>query len=146
MPKERKPKKSAAKSGNDYRFQTLEPSSLHLERWGKIKSRLKKKRSTRSSAKDWLSTMSTFVTTSAAISEFLLSPRKHVKDTERTMQSPHNPAHAEGEGEAINHDQTRNAGKKSMRDDQGPEWDNVDEMLDASFPSSDPPSFNPGST
>ena len=56
-----------------------------------------------------------------------------------------NAAFADGETDSENFDQTRNAGKTSMRsDNEDASWDDVDEMADASFPASDPPSFNPG--
>jgi hypothetical protein len=53
-------------------------------------------------------------------------------------------AFADGETDPANFDQTRHAGVAAMRDDPGEDWDAIDEMADASFPSSDPPSFNPG--
>lgn len=56
-----------------------------------------------------------------------------------------NAAFAGGETDVENFDQTRNAGTASMRsDDEDTSWEDVDEMADASFPASDPPSFNPG--
>lgn len=54
------------------------------------------------------------------------------------------PALANGETELGNNSQTRSAGKNAMRDDAGTDWNKIDDMSDASFPSSDPPSFNPG--
>ena len=54
-----------------------------------------------------------------------------------------NAAFADGETDSENFDQTRNAGTSSMRDDHD-DWEDIDEMNDASFPASDPPSFNPG--
>jgi hypothetical protein len=57
--------------------------------------------------------------------------------------SEHAAAFAPRETDKANFDQTRHAGAESMRD-QHDEWDELDEQLDASFPSSDPPSFNPG--
>lgn len=53
-------------------------------------------------------------------------------------------AFAEDETDYDNFDQTRHAGKDSMRDDLGDDWEDIDDMSDASFPASDPPSFNPG--
>lgn len=52
-------------------------------------------------------------------------------------------AFADGETDEDNFDQTRSAGRNSMRDAHD-DWDNVDDISDASFPASDPPSFNPG--
>lgn len=54
-----------------------------------------------------------------------------------------NAAFADGETDAENFDQTRNAGTSSMKSDQD-DWEDIDDMSDASFPASDPPSFNPG--
>lgn len=54
-----------------------------------------------------------------------------------------NAAFANGETDSENFDQTRNAGPDSMRDDHD-DWEDIDELSDASFPASDPPSFNPG--
>lgn len=42
-----------------------------------------------------------------------------------------------------NFDQTRHAGADSMRDHPGKNWNKVDDMSDASFPASNPPSFTP---
>ncbi|MEP7348869.1 MAG: hypothetical protein ABI668_02830 [Sphingorhabdus sp.] len=53
-------------------------------------------------------------------------------------------AFSDGETDAENFDQTRNAGRSAMRDHPGDDWEDVDAMADASFPASDPPSFNPG--
>lgn len=52
-------------------------------------------------------------------------------------------AFADGETDEDNFDQTRSAGRGAMRDDHD-DWDDVDDISDASFPASDPPSFNPG--
>jgi len=52
-------------------------------------------------------------------------------------------AFADDETDHENFDQTRNAGKDSMRDHPGKNWTKADDMSDASFPASDPPSFTP---
>jgi hypothetical protein len=44
-------------------------------------------------------------------------------------------------GEATGGIEVRNAGPDAMRMDP-PEWDEVDDMSDASFPASDPPAAN----
>jgi hypothetical protein len=47
------------------------------------------------------------------------------------------------DGEAMdrnNFDQTRSAGPDAMRDEDGDDWDKIDQALDESFPASDPPS------
>jgi hypothetical protein len=53
-------------------------------------------------------------------------------------------AFADNETDYENFDQTRQAGTDSMRDDQADDWNDIDDMSDASFPASDPPSFTPG--
>ncbi len=62
-----------------------------------------------------------------------------------TMAEPDgfNAAFADGETDSENFEQTRNAGTSSMRSDPD-DWEDIDDMSDASFPASDPPSFNPG--
>ncbi|MGF7148029.1 hypothetical protein FHS96_001638 [Sphingomonas zeicaulis] len=52
----------------------------------------------------------------------------------------HGAAFAEGETDAENLDQTRNAGPAAMRDGDVGNWDAADEASDESFPASDPPS------
>jgi hypothetical protein len=37
----------------------------------------------------------------------------------------------------------RDAGPDEMRDEDGKDWDEVDERSDESFPASDPPSYSP---
>lgn len=64
-------------------------------------------------------------------------------DRFRSWSDEHSAAFFDGETDADNFDQTRSAGKNAVRD--APEdWDDVDDISDASFPASDPPSFNPG--
>lgn len=50
----------------------------------------------------------------------------------------HGAAFANGETDAENLDQTRNAGPAAMRDTDGSDWDATDEASDESFPASDP--------
>jgi hypothetical protein len=47
-------------------------------------------------------------------------------------------AFAHGESDKPQHTDVRNAGPESMRSDP-PQWDNVDQASDESFPASDPP-------
>lgn len=54
-----------------------------------------------------------------------------------------NAAFADGETDSENFDQTRSVGTSAMKSDPD-DWEDVDDMSDASFPASDPPSFNPG--
>jgi hypothetical protein len=61
----------------------------------------------------------------------------------RPNHGDHSAAFAPNQTDKENFDQTRDAGAVAMRD-QPDRWDALDEELDASFPSSDPPSFSPG--
>ncbi|HZG32936.1 MAG TPA: hypothetical protein VEZ59_06650 [Sphingopyxis sp.] len=53
----------------------------------------------------------------------------------------HSAAFADGETHPENFDQTRSAGPDGMRDEVRREWDRVDQAVDESFPSSDPPAY-----
>ncbi|PWC53103.1 hypothetical protein TSO221_11735 [Azospirillum sp. TSO22-1] len=44
------------------------------------------------------------------------------------------------------HSQVRDAGPEHMRDEPRRPWSKVDQVVDESFPASDPPSFSPGAT
>ncbi len=60
----------------------------------------------------------------------------------RDEDEQHSPAaYANGEDlQRDNFNQTRNAGPDAMRDEDGEDWDSVDQALDESFPASDPAS------
>lgn len=58
--------------------------------------------------------------------------------------SPHAGAFRDGETDPTNREQTRNAGPESTGDKPKREWTSVDQAIDESFPSSDPPSHSPG--
>jgi hypothetical protein len=53
----------------------------------------------------------------------------------------HSAAFADGETDPENFDQTRSAGRDSMRSDDEADWDKVDQAADESFPASDPPAY-----
>jgi len=79
--------------------------------------------------------------------EKLLGAAKDLIASRKAKSAPasdHAAALRDGETDAANLDQTRNAGPASMRDPAPADWEDVDEASDESFPASDPPSFSPG--
>ena len=82
----------------------------------------------------------------AVLSEATVSaePEEPANRNLEAMGDDFSAAFADDETDYENFDQTRHAGTTGMRDHPGEEWDEVDDISDASFPASDPPSFNPG--
>ncbi|KJV04979.1 hypothetical protein [Methylocucumis oryzae] len=94
---------------------------------------------------DWTSTAVSIAGAGLAVGLGLYATRKQwMPKIEEWQQRPFAAAHSDHETDYRNFDQTRNAGPQSMRDDPGEDWDKVDDMSDASFPASDPPSYTPG--
>ena len=91
----------------------------------------------------WATTVASIVGVSAAIGIGLFATRKQWLPQAERWAEGFSAAHADDETDPENFDQTRHAGRDSMRDDPGEDWEDVDESSDASFPASDPPSFNP---
>jgi hypothetical protein len=92
----------------------------------------------------WLATVMSIVGVGVAVGAGLYASRRQWMPTARDWRDNFSGAFADDETDYDNFDQTRNAGPDSMRDHPGDDWDDVDDMADASFPASDPPSFNPG--
>lgn len=92
----------------------------------------------------WLATVMSVVGVGVAVGAGLYATRRQWMPQSGDWRDNFSRAHADDETDYDNFDQTRNAGTDSMRDNPGDDWDDVDDMADASFPASDPPSFNPG--
>lgn len=92
----------------------------------------------------WLAAMMSVVGVGVAVGAGLYATRRQWLPTAQGWKDDFSAAFANDETDYHNFDQTRNAGAGSMRDHPGEDWDDVDDISDASFPASDPPSFNPG--
>ncbi|MGB5076105.1 MAG: hypothetical protein WBO17_01330 [Sphingorhabdus sp.] len=92
----------------------------------------------------WLATVMSVVGVGVAVGAGLYATRNQWMSKAEEWRNDFSAAFADDETDHENFDQTRNAGPDSMRDDPGNDWGTVDDMSDASFPASDPPSFNPG--
>ncbi len=79
-----------------------------------------------------------------AVGVGLYATRKQWMPNADAWTNDFSAAFADDETDYENFDQTRHAGRSSMRDAQDDDWEDIDDMSDASFPASDPPSFNPG--
>ena len=92
----------------------------------------------------WLSAVVSVVGVGVAIGAGLYATRRQWMSQAQDWRDNFSAAFADDETDNDNFDQTRHAGRDSMRDDPGDDWEDIDDMSDASFPASDPPSFNPG--
>lgn len=92
----------------------------------------------------WLATVMSVVGVGVAVGAGLYATRRQWLPKAEGWRDEFSAAFANDETDYENFDQTRHAGTDSMRDHPGDDWEDVDDMSDASFPASDPPSFNPG--
>lgn len=92
----------------------------------------------------WLGTVVSVVGMGVAVGAGLYATRRQWMPKAHEWKDDFSAAFADDETDYENFDQTRHAGTASMRDDQADDWEDIDDMSDASFPASDPPSFNPG--
>lgn len=91
----------------------------------------------------WLGALVSVVGVGVAIGAGLYATRDQWMPKADKWKDDFSAAFADDETDAENFDQTRHAGADSMRDHPGKNWNKVDDMSDASFPASDPPSFTP---
>jgi hypothetical protein len=99
---------------------------------------------TTSAVPSWLGALVSVVGVGVAIGAGLYATRRQWMPKASEWKDDFSAAFANDETDYENFDQTRHAGKDSMRDHPGDDWSDVDDMSDASFPASDPPSFTPG--
>ena len=92
----------------------------------------------------WFGTVASLVGAVVAVGAGLYATRNQWLPKAEEWKNEFSAAFANDETDQENFDQTRPAGAKFMRDNPGDDWGDVDDMSDASFPASDPPSFNPG--
>jgi hypothetical protein len=91
----------------------------------------------------WLAAVMSVVGVGVAVGAGLYATRKQWLPKAEEWRNDFSAAFADYETDYENFDQTRHAGRDAMRDEHD-QWEDIDEMSDASFPASDPPSFNPG--
>lgn len=92
----------------------------------------------------WLTAAVSIIGVGVAVGAGLYATRKQWMSKAEEWRDEFSAAFADDETDYENFDQTRNAGADAMRDHPGDDWEDIDDMSDASFPASDPPSFNPG--
>lgn len=91
----------------------------------------------------WLGAVVSVIGVGVAIGAGLYATRDQWMPKADKWKEDFSAAFADDETDSENFDQTRHAGADSMRDHPGKNWNRVDDMSDASFPASDPPSFTP---
>jgi hypothetical protein len=92
----------------------------------------------------WLTTTVSVIGVGIAVGAGLYATRRQWMSKAEEWRDNFSAAFADDETDYENFDQTRNAGIDAMRDHPGDDWEDIDDMSDASFPASDPPSFTPG--
>jgi hypothetical protein len=92
----------------------------------------------------WLTTAVSVIGVGVAVGAGLYATRHQWMSKAEAWRDEFSAAFADDETDYENFDQTRNAGVDAMRDHPGEDWEDIDDMSDASFPASDPPSFTPG--
>jgi hypothetical protein len=92
----------------------------------------------------WLTAAVSVIGVGVAVGAGLYATRRQWMSKAEEWRNEFSAAFADDETDHENFDQTRGAGVDAMRDHPGDDWEDIDDMSDASFPASDPPSFTPG--
>lgn len=139
------PKKSPAEADNK-RPDTARQSNGAKSN-GKARAKPAQSRKNSQAASDlpkWLAPVMSLLSVGVAVGAGLYATRGKWMPQFDKAKEDFSAAFANDETDLENFDQTRHAGVDSMRDNPGEDWCEVDDMSDASFPASDPPSFTPG--
>lgn len=99
---------------------------------------------TQSGVPTWLTAAVSVIGVGVAVGAGLYATRRQWMSKAEQWRDEFSAAFADDETDYENFDQTRGAGVDAMRDHPGDDWEDIDDMSDASFPASDPPSFTPG--
>jgi hypothetical protein len=135
-------KSSAKPNGptNGTRRSAVKPARIAAPR--KNDGRFRKQRA--SELPTWLSAAFSVIGVGVAVGAGLYATRRQWLPKAEEWRDEFSAAFADDETDFENFDQTRGAGAEAMRDHPGEDWEDIDDMSDASFPASDPPSFTPG--
>ncbi len=120
------------------------PAARSKSESGKTRNTQTRRRTQSSHGPSWLATVMSVVGVGVAVGAGLYASRHQWLPKAQEWRDEFSAAYADDETDYENFDQTRHAGAESMRDHPGDGWEDIDDMSDASFPASDPPSFNPG--
>lgn len=126
---------------------STQPNNKQNEKVTAKAAKLRKPRANRKPATEmppWLGAVISAVGVGVAVGAGLYATRHQWMPKAGAWKDDFSAAFADDETDYENFDQTRHAGLDSMRDHPGDDWSEVDDMSDASFPASDPPSFTPG--
>lgn len=139
------PKKTSTESDNKRPNTDRQANSSKSN--GKANAKSAQSRKNSQAASDlpkWLTPVMSMLSVGVAVGAGLYATRYKWMPAFDKAKDDFSAAFADDETDLENFDQTRHAGVDAMRDNPGEDWNDVDDMSDASFPASDPPSFTPG--
>jgi hypothetical protein len=139
---------SKAESGNGKSSAKKPNGTAGRQRPSGTKSNATRKHAARSGQQQglpaWLTAAVSVIGVGVAVGAGLYATRRQWMSKAEEWRNEFSAAFADDETDHENFDQTRGAGVDAMRDHPGDDWEDIDDMSDASFPASDPPSFTPG--